>query len=243
MHEEYKHIVSGADKAVLFIHGILGTPDHFKDFIPLVPQDMSVHSILLDGHGKGVRDFSGTSMKKWEEQVSLAVEALERDHGEIYIVAHSLGCLLAIERALSDPKIRKLFLLAVPLKLFLKPKMFINSLKVYLGKVPPEDEELTAAKNCYGIADGEGLLSYLGWVPRFLELFSKIAQVRKTVGSVSVPCTACQSAKDEMVSRRSGALLSSNSGIRVLELKNSGHYYYEKDDLSLIKEEFKKFLT
>ena len=243
MHEEYRRTVSGADKAVLFIHGILGTPDHFGDFIPLVPQDMSVHSILLDGHGKGVRDFSKTSMQKWEAQVSLAIRELERDHGEIYIMAHSLGCLLAIGQAVHDPKIQKLFLLAVPLKLSLKPKLFVNSLNVYFGKGAPEDEELAAARKCYGITDSKNILLYLGWIPRFLELFSKMAEIRKLIGSVAVPCIACQSMKDEMVSKKCADILRNDPGIKVLELENSGHYYYEKDDLSLIKDEFAKFLT
>ena len=215
MHEEYRRTVSGADKAVLFIHGILGTPDHFTEFIPLVPQDMSVHSILLDGHGKGVRDFSKTSMQKWEAQVSLAI-------GEL---------------------IRKMFLLAVPLKLSLKPKLFANSLKVYFGKGAPEDEELAAARKCYGITDSKNILLYLGWIPRFLELFSKMAEIRRLIGAVTVPCIACQSMKDEMVSKKCADILRNGPGIKVLELKNSGHYYYEKDDLSLIKDEFAKFLT
>ena len=63
MHKEYKRIVNGADSAVLFIHGILGTPNHFKEFIPLVPKEYSVHNLLLDGHGKGVKEFSRKKRK------------------------------------------------------------------------------------------------------------------------------------------------------------------------------------
>ena len=35
-HREYRRIVSGADTAVMFLHGIVGTPNHFRDLIPLV---------------------------------------------------------------------------------------------------------------------------------------------------------------------------------------------------------------
>ena len=49
--------------------------------------------------------------------------------------------------------------------------------------------------------------------------------------------------KDEMVSKKCADILRNDPGIKVLELENSGHYYYEKDDLALIKDEFAKFLT
>ncbi len=243
MHREYKRIVERSDKAILFIHGILGTPNHFKHLVPLVPESISVYNILLDGHGKGVKDFSKTSMKKWEEQISIAVSDLAQKHNEIYIVAHSMGCLLAIEQVVNNPKIKKMFFLAVPLKLFLKPKLFINSLKVYFNRVSPEREELMAAKACYGIEDDKNPLYYLGWIPRFLELFSKIRKTRKIIGSVKIPCIACQSSKDEMVSRKAKAILANNPNISVVELKNSGHYYYEKYDFSLLKEALAEFIS
>ena len=36
MHEEYIRDVPGSDTAVLFIHGILGTPNHFRRFLSLI---------------------------------------------------------------------------------------------------------------------------------------------------------------------------------------------------------------
>jgi esterase/lipase len=151
MHKEYKHIVESSDKAVLFIHGIVGTPNHFEDFVNLMPKEISVYNLLLDGHGKGVRDFSKASMEKWESQVADAVKELEEHHKEVYVVAHSLGCLLAMEQSVAHSKISKMFLLAVPLKLFLKPRMISTSMKVYFNKVNPEDERTIAAKRCCGI--------------------------------------------------------------------------------------------
>ena len=69
MHREYKRIVRGADRAILFVHGIVGTPNHFRDLVPLVPESISVYNILLDGHGKGVTDFSRTSLQKWRKRL------------------------------------------------------------------------------------------------------------------------------------------------------------------------------
>ena len=110
MHREYKRIIENSKKVILFIHGILGTPNHFECFISLVPDNISVYNVLLDGHGKGVKEFSKTSMKKWKKQIDDIVNELCSSHEEIYIVAHSMGCLLALEQSVKNSKISKMFL-------------------------------------------------------------------------------------------------------------------------------------
>lgn len=65
-HLEYINIIKDAIIAFVFIHGIVCSPNHFDDFIPLVPKSYSVYNILLDGHGNSVGDFGKTNMKKWE---------------------------------------------------------------------------------------------------------------------------------------------------------------------------------
>lgn len=243
MHTEYKRIVPNADKAILFIHGIVGTPNHFHIFLPLVPDSISVYNILLDGHGKGTRDFAKTSMKKWENQVSSAIAELSATHKEIYITAHSMGTLFAITQAVKNPCIAKLFLLAVPLKLFLKPRVFVNAMRVYRNKISPDDAVAMATKNCCGVAIGKNPLSYLGWIPRFLELFRKIKATRKQLSNLATPCLAFQSANDELVSRAASGILRKVPCVRVQELAKSGHYYYDKEDLALLQNTFEDFIA
>lgn len=238
MHNEYKHLVDGAEIAILFVHGIVGTPDHFAPLLPLVPANISVHNLLLDGHGKGVREFSKTSMKAWETQVCTATDRLAQTHKEVWIVGHSLGSLLAIDTALQNPGVTRLFLLAVPLRLSLKPHMFRNAWKVNSGRIDPEDPVAVAAQACCGVTPSKNLLLYLGWIPRYLELFAKIRKTRKQIGQLTLPCSVFQSAGDEMVSRQSTRLLSQNPHISVQELRNSGHYYYENSDFQLLKNGF-----
>lgn len=241
-HKEYVRKSENSNTAILFIHGIVGTPNHFNEFVPLAPESVSVYNLLLDGHGKSVKDFSKTSMKKWETQVASVVEELSLTHEKIYIIAHSLGTLLAMEQAVKNKKVCKLFLLAVPLSLSLKPKMLVNSLKVYFDRIRPEDYEALAAKKCYGIEKDKNPLHYIGWIPRFLELFAKIRQTRNNITLLNTPCIAYQSAKDEMVSRRSEKHLKRNSNILVKQLKNSGHYYYDKEDFAFLLSEFRNLL-
>lgn len=242
-HKEYVRICDNSSTAILFIHGIVGTPNHFNEFVPLVPEAVSIYNLLLDGHGKGVKDFSKTSMKKWEAQVTSVVEKLSLTHEKIYIVAHSLGTLLAIEQAVKNQNICKLFLLAVPLSLSLKPKMLINSLKVYFDKIHPDDYEALAAKKCYGIEKDKNPFHYIGWIPRFLELFAKIGQTRKSIGLLNTSCVVYHSNKDEMVSKKSIKFLQQNPCIIINRLKNSGHYYYDKTDWEFLICEFNNMLN
>ena len=88
-HREYIRIQTESDTAVLLIHGILGTPNHFADLIPLIPERWSVCNLLLDGHGGTVADFAATSMKKWKAQVEPQFCEIARKHERIIFVTHS----------------------------------------------------------------------------------------------------------------------------------------------------------
>lgn len=79
-HKEYIRRVPGADAAVVFIHGILGSPDHFDRFVTLAPEGWSVFNLLLDGHGRMAEDFARSSMRKWEAQVASLMDTLCARH-------------------------------------------------------------------------------------------------------------------------------------------------------------------
>ena len=228
--------------AVLMIHGILGTPRHFDCLISAFPQEWNIYNILLDGHGGTVEEFSNTSMKKWEKQIDFAVSELLKNHKKIFIVAHSLGTLLAIEQAVKERRIEKLFLLAVPIKLFVKPVALFSAFRIYLGKVPESDEKLVAMKNCCGIELSKNPLKYLGWIPRFLELFGKIGETRKIIKNLKTDCMIFQSFGDELVSKKSIKYLEEKTFASINVLEKSGHYYYEKKDFDYLLGEFKKFI-
>ena len=243
MHQEFRRVVPAADTAVLFIHGIVGTPRHFDDLIPLLPDTVSVHNLLLAGHGGSARDFARASMREWEAQVESAIAALAETHPHIYLVAHSMGALLSIEAALHHKEVEKLFLLAVPLRIALTPAMARNSWKVYRNSIAPDDHAALAAQRCCGVAQTKNPLPYLGWIPRFLELFSKIRAVRKLLPKLTTPSLAVQSMEDELVSPRAMDELRRNPHITLLPLPHSGHYYYPPADKEALHEAFTAFLT
>ena len=241
-HVEYKRIVDGADKAVLFIHGIMGTPNHFRDLIPLVPENYSVYAMVTAGHCGTVTDFSNATLEKWEASVQRAVDELLETHNELYLVGHSMGTLFSIEQAMKEPRIKKLFCISIPIKVYIRPRMIPMALKVYLNRIEDDDIYALSLKECYGVTDSRNIFKYLGWIPRIIDLFKLIKRIRKKLDKLNTPCVAYQSIPDELVSPKSIDILKRESNIRVEVLKNSTHMYYDPKEMDYLKEEFIKFL-
>lgn len=240
-HKEYLRKVPGARTAVLCIHGILGTPRHFDRFIERIPPEFGVYNILLEGHGRDVKAFAAASMKKWRTQVERVVEDLIKEHETLIILAHSMGTLFAIEQAVRRPdRISGIFLLASPLKVFLKPRMAVNALKVQSGRIDPEDILAVATRDACGTQQSKYLWQYIGWIPRFLELFRQIRYTRQILPRLKTPCIAFQSRQDEMVAISSVKILKPHGQVHVLE--NSGHFYYAPEDAKLLLSTFREFL-
>lgn len=241
-HVEYKRIVEGADTAVLFIHGILSTPNHFRELIPIVPEKYSILAMVTAGHCQTVGDFSRSSLERWESSVQAAVDELFKTHKQIYIVGHSMGTLFGIEQAMKDKRVKGVFCISIPIKVKVRARMVPMALKVYRHSIK-EDEIVAGCLNeCYGIEKSEAIYKYLGWIPRFLDLFKLIKRVRRNLYALETPCVAFQSVLDELVSPKSVRILKNESNIKVHSLASSTHFYYADDEMELIKRELIDFL-
>lgn len=227
--------------AILFVHGILGTPNHFKNFLPLVPSDWTSCNIRLKGHGGSVKDFSRASMYEWKQQVRDSLHELSEKNDRIVIVAHSMGTLFAIQEAIENP-IEELFLFNVPLKVRVTLRLFGTAWKIFRGKIEPDDEWTLAAQNAYSIERDRHILRYLGWVPRYFELFSEIRRTREIVRKLATPSYVYLSLQDEMVSPMCSEFFKNNAYVKVTMLNRSGHFYYAPEDQNLLYEDFKKMI-
>ena len=235
-HEEFIREVPGSRQAVVMIHGILGTPDHFKGFLPLIPDSWSVYNILLDGHGKGVEDFSHSSMEKWKTQVANLLDDIFFRYDQVILVAHSMGTLFSIQEAVRRPEnIAALFLLQTPLRPWLKLRYACYSVVMPFGIIPEAAVDMSRDTS---VALDRRLWKYLGWVPRFLELFAECAATRKILGQLTVPCHVYQCQKDEMVSMRTCRDLARHPHLQVTVLPDSGHFAYRGADWTLLKKDF-----
>ena len=241
-HAPLRRIVSGADAAVLLIHGILGTPDHFAPLLPCIPENWSFETLLLAGHGGSVRDFSAARMADWKQQVHQALARLRAAHRHVYLAAHSMGTLFALQEAAQSP-VAGLFLLNVPLRLQLKPRLLQTVTRIYRGKISPGDAWTQAALAGYSIGPDPNPLHYLGWVPRYLSLFAEIRATRQVLPRVTSPGLAYLSQHDEMVSLASARCLAQCPHLETRTLPDSGHFYYTPQDLETLQQAFSALLT
>ena len=100
-HQPFSVQVSNARVCVLMVHGILGTPHHFDMLLPHVPEDWDVHSIMLDGHGGTLHEFTRSSREKWETQVRDEIAYVCQRYERVIVVAHSMGCMLSANATVS----------------------------------------------------------------------------------------------------------------------------------------------
>lgn len=234
-HREYIKKQDGADCAVLFIHGILSTPRYFDPFLSAVPEGWDIYSILLDGHGGTVGDFSRTSMEKWQAQTAVRLEELCLHYNKVVVAAHSLGTLLAINEAPRHSNVAAMLLLDVPLVVRVKPSMTVQSLKAAFGKLNENDPWERALEERIGITLTRRLWQYLGWVPRFWELLTLCRQTRDRVGDITVPCHVFHARQDELVSMKSARYFQGRPNVTHEVLERSGHNYISPEDREKIK--------
>lgn len=243
MHQsDYIRLVPGADTAVLFIHGIVGTPEHFIQLIPLtqlVPMNCSVYNMLLDGHGGTAKDFGKSSMEKWKRQVWAAFDILCRDHRQIVVVGHSMGSIFAVELAIAHPdRVKQLFLLAVPLRPKVGIRVIDSSLRLICGTLRGEIPEEKAMEIACGAEPTWKVWHYITWIPRFVELLVLVHKTVRVIDQMTVPCIAVQSARDELVHRSAWDILGRNRRIVRHMLPKSSHFYYDPEDKAWICEVF-----
>lgn len=236
MHSPYFRIYKNSDTVVLFIHGFQGSPRHFDRFVERVPDEISVYNLLLSGHGGSVRDFAHASMNEWKTQVETVLKELLSLYKNIYIVGHSMGTFFALNAAVSYPqKIRSVFLLQSPLKIGVRPYALINSVKALFNV---NDKIGQIYKNSNSIKLNFRFWEYLGWIPRYLELFRGSKEARRKICDVKIPCFIFQSEKDELVSMRSLKFIPQNEYIDCIILKNSAHFIYDINEFEYLLDKF-----
>lgn len=242
-HRQYIRVSESRKTVVLLIHGILGSPRFFDGLIDVIPQDWSIFNILLDGHGKGVSDFSHTSMKKWKEQVTRTLDEFESEYENVIIIGHSMGSLLSIEASLKNPRnIRKMIFFEVPVKVLWKPSMFGIVLRVILGRSSSDKVIADTEKKVFSIEPDKSLFHHIGWIPRSIELLALIREVRKNIGRVEIPTCTFQSGCDEMVSGTALNYLQKNTVFDIEVLEKSKHYWYDDNEYKYAKEKIKEIL-
>lgn len=235
-HRPIRRDVPGSKVAVLMLHGILSSPAHFRNLVPLFPEDWTLHAIVLDGHDKGVREFGASSMKKWREQAMQEAAELLEAHDKLIVVAHSMGTLFATRIALAYPdRIGFLFLLNFPSRPRLTLTAAVAGVQILWGKPEQYGRCARAMIEDTGIPMEPYPWKYLGWIGRFSELFREAAAMRKALPYVKVPVCAFSSLTDQLVAPRAVKDLKKNPDIDLTLLRSSGHFGYSEEDTAMLQ--------
>lgn len=85
-----------ADKAILFVHGFIGSPNNFNDLPDQVAvAGWHVRVMLLPGHGTTPRDFEATTAEQLKQGVLDELTVLRKKYKTVVLMGHSMGGALA----------------------------------------------------------------------------------------------------------------------------------------------------
>ena len=240
---ETVRVVPSAKTAVLMIHGICGTPNHFRALLPLedaVPADWSLYNIVLDGHCEDVPAFGKTSMKKWKAQTEGLFDKLCDTYDNVVLVGHSMGTLLSVRQALRrSEKVKLLFMVAAPTPPFVRLSAASYAVGLAFGVKREKAPVYCAMRIACGMKLTPRLWRYIPWIPRMAELLAECRAVSKLYKDLQVPAIAWQSEKDELVDRCSIKVLQKCGRVEVHTLPNSTHFYYTEEERAQVVEGFR----
>lgn len=246
-HNTQSRIVDGATTAVLFIHGILGTPRHFSHILPLVdyvPDSVSYCNLQLPGHGGTVGDFSKSSMKQWKKAAWDAFDQLTKTHKHVVVVGHSMGTLFALQLAIEFPeKVAFLFLIAAPIRPWVSINGMVCCLRSAFDCAREDHPAEMAILQAGGTRLTKKLWCYIPWIPHMLALLYEARVTEGLLPQLNTKTIVYQSRRDEMVALRSGKILQGISCVSLTTLDCSTHFYYPAEEMKIVCSAFTDALT
>ena len=226
---------------ILFVHGFMGSKRQFyglRDVLGDCGADMLIH--VLPGHEASLEEFLETDARIWQESVSQAVKELAEEYEKVLLVGHSMGGLLSVNAAISEPeKVSGIVAIAFPIRVAPKPQWAINNLKATRPAKEGEDPRVPAARTMCGITI-ENPAQYLSAAQRSLEFVKVMRDTQKSIDHLNTPLTVISFKKYEIVSRRAAGFGKTKlPGSTLTTLKESYHFLFGDNDINLIHAEVK----
>jgi len=193
------------DRAVMFLHGIAGSPAQVKDVAKRLAADgFHVYGVVLPGHGTDPEDLFGITWQRWYEHVVAEHGRILERHGKVSVAGFSLGAALGMRLAMEHP-VEKLICISVsssrlfhdylPSHWLLRAASFLSSSARTFPQRLPETE------------DGPEYLIYRSIPMDALNtLVDLVHDNEPRLGDVKVPTLVIHSKKD-VASRPTGAQL------------------------------------
>ncbi len=236
--------LSPAATAVLFIHGFLGSPRQFSYLLPVARAcGCDAYALTLPGHGGTLGEFTRTGKSQWEAYVRQELDTLRNRYDSILLVGHSMGCLLAVREAIRNPnRIIGILALALPLYMRVSIKGMKINFQYMTQHVQRADARMQAAREFCGVG-GVFLWNAVAILPKTLDVLSLSAKTRRSITGMPVPLVIMHSPGDEWVSRRTLKFVNARlKNAHLVQLSESGHFWYADVDRETIKNELARML-
>ena len=245
MHTPAYKKYDGADTAVMFIHGFMGSPNQFDDLAEAVYGFGCTYvSVLLPGHGCGADGFVKSGARDWKRHVQSEIDKTKNEYKRIFLVCHSMGGLLALNASLiKENNIAGIVLIATPLKIhLLNPKAMSKRLRFLF--LPKDSEIKTAYMKTYSLTKSK-FFFYPLFIKPAVSFLRLMRRTKKLLPEVSVPVYMFYSKGDETTSYKSVRLFEEglrNTQKTVFTLEESWHAFYSDDEKSLIRAKLIEFI-
>lgn len=133
----YRQIVPDSESAVLFLHGITGSPAAWFPIARSIGQSgFSVSVPLLPGHGTRWQDLNATTWSDWLNAASAELKVLSQTHSRVVVAGLSMGGALALALGASDSPPAELVLINPALYIDSPLTPFLPVLKHIVSSVP-----------------------------------------------------------------------------------------------------------
>ena len=227
---------SGSKEIVLFVHGIQGSPEQFRELTACLPEHIDTMSLLLPGHGGSLRDFRRAGKREWLEYFCGLCGKLSESYEKVFFVGHSLGCLIGIEAAASGAIcFDGMLLIACPIRIRPSMRYFAMGWRAIVSNAS-SDAYVRAAREANSV-EVKHPLELLTCVKPYAGLALLIAQSGRKIKRQRARICMIQSDRDEIVSARSMDVVGEMENAKAVVVPGSGHFFYSADAQEIIRRE------
>ena len=228
----YRQIASGSESAVLFLHGITGSPAAWFPIARAVSQrGISVSAPLLPGHGTRWQDLNATTWTDWLEAAKAELAVLSRTHSRVVVAGLSMGGALALALGADDSPPAELVLV--------NPALYVDSpltpalpvLKHFVASIPAIAGDIAHPDRCEYAYDRTPIAAVASFA-------SAQRRLREDLWRIECPVLLFVSGRDTVVGPRSLRSLRSALPQRpqIVSLRRSRHVATVDYDADIIAE-------